>query len=119
MFPRPLALLADRTYVLGRAGKADLPIPSDRISRRHASLSWDEGRLLVCDLGSTNGTLVEGRALVKGKRVALRGGARFSLGGFEIEVLALRAGVSPSSGGVRPDAPTREHVKKRAPPRLL
>lgn len=32
----------------------------DRVSRRHASVAIDGGRVLVRDLGSTNGTFVNG-----------------------------------------------------------
>jgi serine/threonine protein kinase len=108
VFPRPFALEGDRSYVLGRAGKADLPIPSNLISRRHACLSWDGALLLLQDLESTNGTTLDGRPLDPAKPARLRHGAHFSLGGFEVEVLELPRGKDPSKGTLNPDAPTRE-----------
>lgn len=108
VFPRPFALERNRSYVLGRAGKADLPIPSDLISRRHACLSWEGAQLLIQDLGSTNGTIVEGKTLAAEGKTPLRHGARFSLGGFQIEVLELPRGQDPSQRSLDPDAATRE-----------
>jgi serine/threonine protein kinase len=108
VFSRPLALQPGRPYVLGRAGNADLPIPSDRISRLHASLEWKQGRLQLSDLGSTNGTRINGVALVEGRPIPLRDGVRFSVGGFEIEVLELEEGqrpVAPSHGVGGPTRP--------------
>lgn len=34
-----------------------------RISRQHAAVDWQDGRMVVTDLGSTNGTVLDGRTL--------------------------------------------------------
>ena len=115
VFSQPLALQPDRPYVLGRAGNADLPIPSDRISRRHASLDWRQGRLQLSDLGSTNGTRINGVALVKGRPIPLRDGVRFSIGGFEIEVLELQEGEFPAPPSLGLGGPTRPMPVIREP----
>lgn len=51
--------------VVGRGSEADIRISDPGISRRHAEFSLVQGRsgteVLVRDLGSTNGTMVEGR----------------------------------------------------------
>jgi len=107
VFPRPLSLQGDRSYILGRAGKADLPIPSDLISRCHASLSWEGDLLLLRDLGSTNGTTINGRPLPKGDLAPLRNGSRFSLGGFEIQVHELPRGKVPGRLVEDPEGATR------------
>ena len=52
--------------VLGRARDADLLVNDPNVSRRHAMLFWDSGRIFVKDLGSTNGTLVNGRPAASG-----------------------------------------------------
>ena len=46
--------------VLGRDGRADLRVRDPRVSRRHVRLEVTEGRVLLTDLGSANGTLVNG-----------------------------------------------------------
>ncbi len=46
--------------VIGRGAEADVAIPDGKISRRHAEIRLDEDRLSISDLGSTNGTFVNG-----------------------------------------------------------
>jgi hypothetical protein len=46
--------------VLGRSKEADLRIDDPNISRKHAAIYWNDDRLVIEDLGSTNGTLVNG-----------------------------------------------------------
>src|SRR5262245_13687873 len=65
--------------VVGRAPECDCVVPDDCASRRHAELWRERGRWFLRDLGSLNGTRLNG-ALVSG-RVEVRGGDRVSLGG--------------------------------------
>lgn len=53
--------LADQTFVLGRSPKCDVFIADQRASRRHAELRWDGEVTTLNDLGSANGTLLNGR----------------------------------------------------------
>jgi pSer/pThr/pTyr-binding forkhead associated (FHA) protein len=46
--------------VIGRGGTADLILNEATISRAHALFSFKGEQLIVQDLGSTNGTLVNG-----------------------------------------------------------
>jgi len=50
-------------FTLGRNESADLPIASSRVSREHAVILRDGGGYRVRDLGSTNGTYVNGRRI--------------------------------------------------------
>jgi len=45
---------------IGRADYCDLVIPDDSVSSQHAKLTRREGVWILTDLGSTNGTLVDG-----------------------------------------------------------
>jgi uncharacterized protein YgiM (DUF1202 family) len=47
--------------LVGRAGECDLTLDDVQVSRRHARFYWHGSHLLVEDLGSANGTLVNGR----------------------------------------------------------
>ena len=76
------ALTADG-LVIGRGAEADLRINDPGISRRHAELRLDGRQVRVTDLGSTNGTLVDGH---KVNETTLRDGARVRLGNTEIVV---------------------------------
>lgn len=52
------------------------------VSRRHARLFIKEGSLYIEDLGSTNGTFIDGARLRARTTVLLKDGARFVLGGL-------------------------------------
>jgi pSer/pThr/pTyr-binding forkhead associated (FHA) protein len=58
-----LVLHEERTYILGRDESADLRLRDDDASRRHTSIVRRGSRLWVVDLGSKNGTLLDGRRL--------------------------------------------------------
>ncbi len=66
-------------YVLGRAGDAGFPMPADdhRISRYHASVEGRVGGIRIQDLGSSNGTYING---TKVDAAVLRPGDRVRLG---------------------------------------
>jgi hypothetical protein len=46
--------------IVGRAKDADFRVNDPNVSRRHAAIYWSEGSLMVMDLDSTNGTMVNG-----------------------------------------------------------
>ena len=48
------------TLVVGRAPNSDIPVIDPTISRRHAEVDCAEGGITVRDLGSSNGTFVNG-----------------------------------------------------------
>lgn len=60
--------------LIGRSETAEVTIDDPFASDRHASFDRVGGRLVIEDLGSTNGTLVNG-APVRGRRVLERGDA--------------------------------------------
>lgn len=49
--------------VIGRTKDADICVPDTMVSRRHAEIFANEGDYWVCDLGSTNPTIVNGERL--------------------------------------------------------
>ncbi len=68
-------LAGDRT-VLGRDPKADVPVLDEKASREHAEVAWKGGKWVLRDLGSRNGTRVNGvpvqeRDLANGDEVRL------------------------------------------------
>jgi pSer/pThr/pTyr-binding forkhead associated (FHA) protein len=62
--------------VVGRHIRCDVRIDSSRVSRHHCSLALDRDGVLVRDLGSTNGTRINGRRVDRG---VLRPGDELSI----------------------------------------
>jgi hypothetical protein len=63
--------------VIGRGDQANLRLPDVGISRRHARLDFDGSQVVLTDLGSTNGTMVNGQRV---SAVALSPGDVVQLG---------------------------------------
>lgn len=63
-----------RTVVIGRDSSADFQVPLSTISRQHARISESDNVYVIEDLGSTHGTLVNGKKLGKGEKKVLRDG---------------------------------------------
>jgi pSer/pThr/pTyr-binding forkhead associated (FHA) protein len=70
--------------VIGREG--DVMLTDSRISRRHAQISSDGTTMYLEDLGSTNGTNLNGDKLVAGEKRSITGGDKISFGGYELQV---------------------------------
>src|SRR5688572_2836211 len=55
--------VASSPFLVGRHGHAALTLPCGTVSGVHAELRMEGGELIVKDLGSTNGTFVNGARL--------------------------------------------------------
>lgn len=119
--------LSDGEVTIGRAADADISIPDVSVSRRHVSVALRGDGLVVTDLGSGNGTLVND-ARVQTSPVAH--GDEIQLGDTVLQVVDLdgpplgrgRARKRPAdiavAETVAPSAPARtEVVPPRAAPR--
>jgi hypothetical protein len=84
----------ERDVVIGREDAADLVIADPDVSRRHAVVRpGPGGAVLVEDLGSSNGTFVDGRKI--SGPVTLNPGAKLQMGD---SVFALEPGPAPPAG---------------------
>ncbi len=63
--------------LLGRGTDCDLRMVDPGVSRHHAELRVEDGQVVLVDLGSTNGTFVNGQPV---RRVALVDGTNVTLG---------------------------------------
>jgi diguanylate cyclase (GGDEF)-like protein len=81
--------LAQGELLVGRAPECGIALLDSEVSRQHAQITVHEGRVQVVDLGSTNGTRVNGEA-VQGP-VDLQAGDRIALGGQVFKLVFLDA----------------------------
>jgi serine phosphatase RsbU (regulator of sigma subunit) len=75
--------LGPKPVVIGRVPPADLVIDDSQISRKHCRVSLVLEEVYVADLGSSNGTMVDGKRLTQ--PALLPPGARLQLGGHVLE----------------------------------
>ena len=69
--------------VIGRGRSADVVIAEPTISRAHAAIGYDGGGFFMQDLGSTNGTRVNGKREL---RVALEDADELQLGKLRLQI---------------------------------
>jgi len=80
-------IAAHSGLVIGRdADKCELPLVHSTVSRRHARLLFSGEDLKIEDLGSTNGTQVNGAAARPGAPLAIRVGDKIRIGEIEFTI---------------------------------
>src|SRR5206468_6935618 len=78
--------LADhKEIVVGRSSDLDMVLVEDMVSRRHARIACNGTQITIEDLGSTNGTFVNGEKI---KRATLKEGDRILIGTSILKVIA-------------------------------
>lgn len=82
-------------FTIGRVAPADLVIDDSKASRRHARIVVDNGVVEIEDLGSSNGTLLNGKPVT---RRVLRGGDQLQIGKT---VFTFREGEVPGGGAAK------------------
>lgn len=70
-------LKGDKQLIIGRSSELDIVLVEDMVSRKHAKITLTAGKITIEDLGSTNGTFVNGE---KVKTSRLKEGDRILVG---------------------------------------
>src|SRR5207248_3941420 len=78
-------LPGEKEIVIGRGGELDIVLVEDMVSRKHAKITTQGGKIVIQDLGSTNGTFVNGEKI---KRARLKEGDRVLIGTSILKVIA-------------------------------
>lgn len=105
--------------VVGREG--DIALPDPKVSRKHAQVHSEDVGMFIEDLGSTNGTLLNGDRVNPGEKRAMQAGDTVSFGGVELKLsLPGQAGATQMLGGNKtaamPAAPSAAKEAESAPP---
>jgi adenylate cyclase len=74
-----------RSFLVGRSATCDLPVQDPTVSRRHAELELMGAGVRVKDLGSTNGTYLDGVRVIDALATP---GSRVAFGKVDFEVVA-------------------------------
>jgi len=100
--------LPSAVTTIGRRQDCDLCLPIPVASRKHCEINMDQGRLMVRDLSSKNGTFVNGQKI---EEVRLKPGDQLRVGPvtFVIQINGNPADVT----GVKPIEPIHEPEDER------
>jgi pSer/pThr/pTyr-binding forkhead associated (FHA) protein len=78
-------LAEGQEIVIGRSSELDMVLVEEMVSRKHARIALSDGTISIEDLGSTNGTFVNGEKVQQG---TLREGDRVLIGTNILKVVA-------------------------------
>jgi pSer/pThr/pTyr-binding forkhead associated (FHA) protein len=85
-------VVPDKQILIGRSSDLDMVLVEDMVSRKHARIAMQADQIWIEDLGSTNGTFVNGEKI---KRARLKEGDRVLIG---TSILKLIAGDAQRDG---------------------
>ena len=93
---------------IGRVTGNDVVLPKGNVSKRHSRIVLKDGKFIVVDLKSTNGTYVNGRKITS--PIVVKGSDKVYIGDFVISIVEEQAGARSS----RPIFPHRCRRPRRA-----
>lgn len=105
----------DRSEInVGRVQGNDLMLPKGNVSKRHARLLFRDGRFIVTDLKSTNGTYVNGRKIAQATIV--REGDKIYIGDFVLRIESPASASANTPAAVMPPPPMPEQAASDVAP---
>ena len=108
---RRIPLTKSRT-VIGRGSDADITVADSGTSRKHVEILWDGERAMVRDLGSTNGTMLDGRKVTE---AALPPDATVRIGRTDIVFRVVAQASAPRPAASVDDATRAFDAQERGP----
>jgi pSer/pThr/pTyr-binding forkhead associated (FHA) protein len=91
-------IVNDKPIIVGRSSDLDMVLVEDMVSRKHARINMQQDQIWIEDLGSTNGTFVNGEKI---KRARLKEGDRVLIGTSILKVIAGEGTRSDSTDAKR------------------
>jgi pSer/pThr/pTyr-binding forkhead associated (FHA) protein len=101
--------------LVGRGGSCDIRLPHPAVSYLHAVLEMSDTSVTLTDSDSRNGTLLNGKKLVRGKRTRLSSGDVIGICGFSVKV-TLSVPLAEAYSAERTDVLEREIFLAATPP---
>lgn len=89
---RPWWVVWPEAVRVGRGSECEIRLEDPAVSWAHAEIRMAGGRLELCDLGSRNGTLVEGRPV---ERASLEAGREVEVGGYLLRFWPVEPWAAP------------------------
>jgi hypothetical protein len=108
---RRIPLTKSRT-VIGRGSDADITVADSGTSRKHVEILWDGERAMVRDLGSTNGTMLDGRKVTE---AALPPDSTVRIGRTDIVFRVVAQASAPRPAASVDDATRAFDAQERGP----
>src|SRR5271156_5919 len=100
-------IVPEKQIVVGRSSDLDMVLVEDMVSRKHARIAMQQDQIWIEDLGSTNGTFVNGEKI---KRARLKEGDRVLIGTSILKVIAGDA----TSPAARDEAQVKQNLENVA-----
>lgn len=79
-------MVPNKEIVVGRSSDLDMVLVEEMVSRKHARIAYENDAVVIEDLGSTNGTFVNGEKI---KRAQLKEGDRVLIGTSILKVIVM------------------------------
>jgi len=89
-------------HLIGRSRSMHTRVPDQEVSAQHAAILWTGEGWFLKDLGSRNGTFLDGRRLPAGELAPLRAGTSLAFGGLS-RVFTLGSDAPPAASARRGD----------------
>jgi len=104
-FPLP----GDGEILIGRSSELDMVLVEDMVSRRHSKITVTDDQIFIQDLGSTNGTFVNGE---KVKRARIAEGDRILIGTSIIKLVAADPAAAAKLTGELKEVPPAQRTSQ-------
>jgi pSer/pThr/pTyr-binding forkhead associated (FHA) protein len=105
-----------REIVVGRSSELDMVLVEDMVSRKHAKITTDEKAVSIQDLGSTNGTFVNGEKI---RKVELKDGDRILIGTSIIKLVYVDGELTHNVTETEARSRMAVTANRRPPPRSM
>lgn len=100
-------LRKNREIIIGRSSDLDMVLVEDMVSRRHAKIATTDNEVYISDMGSTNGTFVNGEKVTRSR---IQEGDRILVGTSIIKMVA----VDPAANAHQSEAEARRRLEAGA-----